>query len=39
MDAAGGEVVGKTRTAPLDAAFGVEGRLYILGERGVRIVR
>ncbi|MBW3655721.1 MAG: hypothetical protein KY444_06420 [Gemmatimonadetes bacterium] len=39
LDAGDGRVVGRTKTAPLDAAFGVDGRLYLLERRSVRIVR
>jgi DNA-binding beta-propeller fold protein YncE len=39
LDAGDGRVLGQTKTAPLDAAFGVEGRLYLLERRSVRIVR
>lgn len=39
LDARTGEVLGETREAPLDAAFGPEGRLYLLEERALRIVR
>ena len=39
LDARTGDVLGATTTAPLDAAFGPEGRLYLLEERAVRIVR
>jgi hypothetical protein len=39
LDAGDGRVLGQTKTAPLDAAFGVDGRLYLLERRAVRIVR
>lgn len=39
LDAGDGRVLGQTKTAPLDAAFGVDGRLYLLERRSVRIVR
>jgi hypothetical protein len=39
LDARTGEVLGETREAPLDAAFGPEGRLYLLEERALRVVR
>jgi hypothetical protein len=39
LDAATGRVVGQTQTAPLDAAFGAEGRLYLLEPGSVRVVR
>jgi hypothetical protein len=39
LDARTGAVVGRTDEAPLDAAFGVEGRLWILNAREVRVVR
>jgi hypothetical protein len=39
LDAATGQVLGQTQTAPLDAAFGAEGRLYLLEPGSVRVVR
>jgi hypothetical protein len=39
LDAATGRVLGQTQTAPLDAAFGAEGRLYLLEPGSVRVVR
>jgi DNA-binding beta-propeller fold protein YncE len=39
LDARTGAVVGRTDEAPLDAAYGVEGRLWILNAREVRVVR
>ncbi|HEY0037809.1 MAG TPA: hypothetical protein VGB66_14030 [Longimicrobium sp.] len=39
LEAGDGRVLGQTKTAPLDAAFGVDGRLYLLERRAVRIVR
>ncbi|HEX6040923.1 hypothetical protein [Longimicrobium sp.] len=39
LDARTGRVLGLTKTAPLDAAFGVEGRLYLLEPRVIREVR
>jgi hypothetical protein len=38
LDAATGRVTGQTQTAPLDAAFGPEGRLYLLEAGSVRVV-
>jgi DNA-binding beta-propeller fold protein YncE len=38
LDALTGRVLGQT-TAPLDAAFGMEGRLYLLEAGGVRVMR
>ena len=38
LDALTGRVLGQT-TAPLDAAFGMEGRLYLLEPGGVRVMR
>lgn len=39
LDARTGRVLGLTRTAPLDAAFGAEGRLYLLEPAVIREVR
>jgi len=39
LDAETGRVLGQTDTAPLDAAFGAEGRLYLLEPGLVRVVR
>ena len=39
LDARTGRLLGQTRKAPLDAAFGVEGRLYLLEPRTIRVVR
>jgi hypothetical protein len=39
LDARTGRVLGVTKTAPLDAAFGAEGRLYLLEQRMIREVR
>lgn len=38
LDALTGRMLGQT-TAPLDAAFGAEGRLYLLETGGVRVMR
>ena len=39
LDARTGRVLSQTKTAPLDAAFGAEGRLYLLEPRAVRVLR
>lgn len=39
LGATGGEVVGKSAEAPLDAVFDGAGRLHLLGPRAVRVVR
>ena len=39
LDARTGRVLSLTKTAPLDAAFGAEGRLYLLEPRAVRVLR
>jgi hypothetical protein len=39
LDARTGELLGETREAPRDAAFGPEGRLYLLEEGALRVVR
>lgn len=39
LDARTGRVLSVTRTAPLDAAFGAEGRLYLLEPGAVRVLR
>lgn len=39
LRATGGEVVGKSEEAPLDAVFDGAGRLHLLGPREVRVVR
>jgi hypothetical protein len=39
LDARTGELLGETREAPRDAAFGPEGRLYLLEEGALREVR
>ena len=39
LDARTGRVLSVTRRAPLDAAFGAEGRLYLLEPGSVRVVR
>ncbi|MBB4634142.1 YncE family protein [Longimicrobium terrae] len=38
LDAATGEVVDRMQEAPLDAAYGVEGRLYLLDRRGLKVL-
>ena len=39
LNARTGQLQGQTRTAPLDAAFGAEGRLYLLERGTIRVVR
>ncbi|HEX5727669.1 MAG TPA: hypothetical protein VFX98_19515, partial [Longimicrobiaceae bacterium] len=39
LDARTGRELARTREAPLDAAFGVGGRLFLLGERELRVAR
>ncbi|HEX6912513.1 MAG TPA: hypothetical protein VF142_19055 [Longimicrobium sp.] len=39
LDARTGRVLSVTRRAPLDAAFGAEGRLYLLEPAAVRVLR
>ena len=39
LDALTGRVLGQTDAAPLDAAFGMEGRLYLLEPGAVRVMR
>jgi hypothetical protein len=39
LNAGDGKVLGQTKTAPVDAAFGVDGRLYLLERRSVRTMR